>query len=122
MNAKNHKKAIEMTYTDTCNIKEYKSIKDEKSKLIKEKPVIVYENIPCRLSYSSSSLVEVNNGVSEKKQEIKLFMAPEIKIKANSILIVYQNKKGIGLEYKRSSEPKVYDTHQEIAVELKEYT
>ncbi|MFR6311347.1 hypothetical protein [Anaerofustis stercorihominis] len=122
MNAKNHREAIEMTYTDICNVKEYKPTKDERSKLIKEKPVMVYENIPCRLSYSSSPLVEVNNGVSEKKQEIKLFIAPEIKIKPNSILIVYQNKKETGLEYKRSSETKVYDTHQEITVELREYT
>ncbi len=49
---------------------------------------------------------------------MKLFLAPEIRVNSGSRIAVTQN--GISNEYCASGEPAVYDTHQEILLELAE--
>ena len=49
-------------------------------------------------------------------QGLKLFLAPEIRVKPGSKVIVTQN--GITGAYSASGEPAVYSTHQEIVLEL----
>ena len=49
-------------------------------------------------------------------QTIKIFLAPEIRVQAGSKLTVTQN--GVTTEYKSSGEPALYQTHQEIMLEL----
>lgn len=77
--------------------------------------VDVIINQPCRLSFSSSPSA-TNGDVAEINQTVKLFFAPEIKVKEGSKITVTQN--GVTTVYKQSGTPAVYDTHQEVLLEL----
>ncbi|HBF5073513.1 TPA: hypothetical protein KOP86_003713, partial [Clostridioides difficile] len=73
--------------------------------------VIVLENQPCKLSYKN--IVSATEGkLAKLEQTIKLFISPDIEIKAGSKLII--NDK----EYVRSGESAIYPNHQEIILEL----
>ncbi|EIS9734294.1 hypothetical protein K9757_14265 [Clostridioides difficile] len=105
------RKAIEMLYRDKCTIVEYQPIKDAITKRTNNKEVIVLENQPCKLSYKN--ITSATDGkVAKLEQTIKLFISPDIEIKAGSKLII--NDK----EYVRSGESAIYPNHQEIILEL----
>ncbi|HBG5847838.1 TPA: hypothetical protein OUL20_003776, partial [Clostridioides difficile] len=55
--------------------------------------------------------------VAKLEQKIKLFISPDIEIKAGSKLII-TNQNNITKEYIRSGEPAIYPNHQEIILEL----
>ncbi|EGT4083900.1 TPA: hypothetical protein KRK11_003715, partial [Clostridioides difficile] len=98
-------------YRDKCTIVEYQPIKDPVTKRTNNKEVIVLENQPCKLSYKN--IVSATEGkVAKLEQTIKLFISPDIEIKAGSKLII--NDK----EYVRSGESAIYPNHQEIILEL----
>nr|WP_114108991.1 hypothetical protein [Clostridioides difficile] len=100
-----------MLYRDKCTIVEYQPIKDPVTKRTNNKEVIVLENQPCKLSYKN--IVSATDGkVAKLEQTIKLFISPDIEIKAGSKLII--NDK----EYVRSGESAIYSNHQEIILEL----
>ncbi|MCO8812783.1 hypothetical protein KLO35_14195 [Clostridioides difficile] len=105
------RKAIELLYRDKCTIVEYKPIKDPVSKRTNNKEVIVLENQPCKLSYKNITSTEEGK-VAKLTQTIKLFISPNLNIKAGSKLII-NNK-----EYVRSGEPAIYPNHQEVILEL----
>ncbi|HBG5343805.1 TPA: hypothetical protein KQG29_001164 [Clostridioides difficile] len=105
------RKAIEMLYRDKCTIVEYQPIKDPVTKRTNNKEVIVLENQPCKLSYKN--IVSATDGkVAKLEQTIKLFISPNVSVKAGSKLII-NNK-----EYVRSGESAIYPNHQEIILEL----
>lgn len=111
-----HRKALEQTYDGLCNIYEYQKQKDEKTKLTKSGEIKTSEDVPCRLSFTNVAAAQNRDGISTISQTIKLFLAPEIKIKAGSKLVVTQN--GVTTAYKQSGVPAVYASHQEILLEL----
>ncbi|HBE9436516.1 TPA: hypothetical protein KNH97_001497 [Clostridioides difficile] len=105
------RKAIEMLYRDRCTIVEYQPVKDPVTKRTNNKEVIVLENQPCKPSYKN--IVSATEGkLAKLEQTIKLFISPDIEIKAGSKLII--NDK----EYVRSGESAIYPNHQEIILEL----
>ncbi|HBF0312390.1 TPA: hypothetical protein KNK77_002238 [Clostridioides difficile] len=107
------RKAIEMLYRDKCTIVEYHPVKDPISKRTNNKEIVVLENQPCKLSYKN--ITSATDGkVAKLEQTIKLFISPDIEIKAGSKLII--NDK----EYVRSGESAIYSNHQEIILELLE--
>ncbi|VIF92746.1 phage protein [Clostridioides difficile] len=107
------RKAIEMLYRDKCTIVEYQPVKDPVTKRTNNKEVIVLENQPCKLSYKN--ITSATDGkVAKLEQTIKLFISPNIEIKAGSKLII-NNK-----EYVRSGESAIYPNHQEVILELLE--
>lgn len=109
------REAIETMYQDTCNIYEKQKVTDPITHATKFEEILVHENIKCRLSFSSIS-VTGNQEASTKSQTTKLFIAPEIEIKAGSKVSI--NRQGRTLEYKRSGEPALYSTHQEVMLDL----
>ncbi|HBF5864963.1 TPA: hypothetical protein KOR80_001587 [Clostridioides difficile] len=112
------RKAIEMLYRDKCTIVEYQPIKDPVTKRTNNKEVIVLENQPCKLSYKN--IVSATEGkLSKLEQTIKLFISPNISVKAGSKLII-TNQNNITKEYVRSGESAIYPNHQEIVLELLE--
>lgn len=107
------RKAIEMLYRDKCTIVEYQPVKDHLTKRTNNKEVVALENQPCKLSYKN--ITSATDGkVAKLEQTIKLFISPNINIKAGSKLII--NDK----EYVRSGESAIYPNHQEIILELLE--
>lgn len=113
------RKAIESTYKGVCTIVERQDVRDEKTKITrKNEEVLVAKNQPCKLSYEKLNAVQQTETAANIMQGVKLFIAPEIKIKNGSKIIIEQN--GIKSEYALSGVPAVYPTHQEIILELSE--
>ena len=110
------KKAIESLYIGVCSVTEHqKVVKANKSTGFQDTPV--YEDKPCRVSFQSIAQTEADpNGAAALTQIIKLFISPDITIKTGSKIVVTQN--GVTTEYKSSGVPAIYDTHQEIILEL----
>ena len=109
------RKAIEKMYIGTCDVIEHRKVKDPVTKKtgFKDEPVLLAE--PCRLSFKSSPVTGSDNTASVT-QEIKLFVSPDVEIKSGSKIEVTQN--GITKAYTNSSEPIIYETHQEITLKL----
>jgi len=110
------KKAIESTYDGVVTVEEFKKIKDESTKLTAGKAVIVLENQPCRLSFEGLQTANQSKSAASVTQSTKLFISPDVTIKAGSKMTVTQA--GKTTVYTHSGIPAVYDTHQEIILEL----
>lgn len=107
------RKIIESTYCDTCTVTEWQ--KEKIKGVVSSKEVIVFKEQPCKLSFGSLNAADGTESVTETKQCIKLFLAPELEIKAGSKINVEHC--GNTYEYMRSGIPAVYDTHQEIVLD-----
>ncbi len=111
------RKAIESTYLGVCTIIERRDVRDERTKITrKNEEVPVIENQPCKLSFEKLNAVVQTDTAAKLTQGTKLFIAPEIKIKPGSKIIVEQN--GTTTEYSASGEPAVYFSHSEYMLEL----
>lgn len=111
------RKAIESTYSGVCTVIERRNVRDERTKITrKNEEVPVVENQPCKLSFEKLNAVVQTDTAAKLTQGTKLFIAPEIKIKPGSKIIVEQN--GTTTEYSASGEPAVYFSHSEYMLEL----
>lgn len=108
------KRAKEMLYKDICDV--YESIKNTEDYITSTKEVEIFKQIPCKLSFSNSSITSSTDTASGVSQAIKVFMSPEFIIKAGSTMYITRNDETF--RYKSSSEPIVFYTHQEIELEL----
>ncbi len=108
--------AIEILYEHTCTVVEYRKIKDPITKVTKPQEVPVIENQPCKLSFSNVKHSEQTESANSISQIVKLFIAPEVEIKEGSKIIVNHNDRIS--EYKNSGVPAIYNSHQEIVLEL----
>lgn len=83
---------------------------------------ILYEDEPCKLSFSSAigqNNVTGNNGVyATVEKVVKVFCDPDLQIPAGSEICITRN--GVETAYKATSEPSVFSDHQEINLEAKD--
>ena len=109
------RKVIESTYIGKCTVIEHKktvnanhttSLNDE----------IVYKDVPCRLSFKTANPTAQSDSVNAVAQIIKLFLPPDYSISPGSKLVVTQN--AVTTDYKNTGQPFIYDSHQEIELEL----
>lgn len=112
------RKAIESLYTGRCTIVNFQEVFDEITKRTSLEEVVICENEPCRVSYSSVKSAETTETVTELSQVIKLFVRPELIINGGSKITVTQN--GRTVVYHASGEVAVYTNHQEVILTLKE--
>ena len=103
-------------YDGTATVSEWGKVKDKESGLTKQGEVILLENQPCHLSKESSAPAEQTVSAAQVSQTVKLFIAPDIQIKAGSKITVTQA--GINAMYTHSGKSTIYDTHQEILLDL----
>lgn len=108
--------AIERLYKGTCRITNKQKVVDPITKRTTDKDVLFCDNEPCRLSYESIQSADYDHVTSEIKQQIKLFMRPEVMVVAGAKVVVTQN--GRTVTYKAAGQPAVYSNHQEILLEL----
>ena len=105
----------EKMYDGKCTVIEYqKKKKADQSTGFEE--VEVLKDQPCRLSFSTSESADAGVAATGIGQVIKLFLSPDVVVKAGSKIMVTQN--GVTAAYKNSGVPAVYATHQEIVLEL----
>lgn len=111
----NTRKAIESLYGGKCSITEYQKIKKQNGSTGFQETTVI-ENQPCRISFKTVTGAKEGAMNQSITQVIKLFIAPEIAVKTGSKITVTQN--GTTTEYKSSGKPAMYETHQEIILEL----
>ena len=113
MNA--HRKALERLWKDRCSIFVKEKVTDPTTKLtdFEEKPLL--QDQPCKLSFETLTS-STGDPVAAVSQAVKLFISPDVVIKAGSKIIVTQH--GRTTEYSNSGVPAVYPTHQEIMLTL----
>ena len=109
------RKAIESLYVGKCTITEHQKVKKE-NKSTGFQDVIVLEDEPCKLSFSSINTTNEGSVGASLAQVVKVFLAPEVQVKPGSKLTITQH--GVTNEYKSSGQPAFYSTHQEIVLEL----
>lgn len=106
---------VERLYDGQCTISEYRKIaKPNGATAFSE--VVVLQNQPCRLSHNSEPTTMQTSGGAVVTEEIKLFIAPEIEIKPGSKITVTQYD--TTAEYQCSGVPRVYQTHQEVLLQI----
>lgn len=110
------RKAIESTYTGLLTVTEYQAVKDPVTHITKNQKVVVLENQPCKLSFETIKTAIQTEAAAIISQAVKLFVSPDVTIKAGSMITVTQN--GVTTEYTSSGVPAIYPTHQEIMLEL----
>ena len=113
---KTARKSIESMYCGTCDvvIKESYEADDYTTKF---RDVTLIESEPCRLTNKSNNKASLGN-VPEFIHEIKVLINPDIVVPEGSKLIISQN--GITEAYKNSGKSMMYNTHQEILLELED--
>lgn len=110
------RKAIESLYDSVATVIEYQPVKDPTTKRTTQREMSVLENQPCRVSFKAVSQAKGSEMATAAPQVIKLFLAPELVIKPGSKISV--TRKGVTTDYKNSGQPAIYETHQEIILEL----
>ena len=105
---------VEKLYDDVCTVYEYKPYKI--GNLTKHREEILYADIPCRLSYSSSPDNTQSDAAAATTQSIKLFINPAYNIPSGCKIEV--THKGSKTDYSASGQPKLYISHQEIELTL----
>ncbi len=110
------RKAVEATYFGVLTVTEMGKVKDERTKLTKNGPVVVMEGQPCRLSFETLKAAGQSDSVAAIVQVTKLFVSPDVSIRPGSIITVTQD--GVTTDYACSGVSAVYPTHQEIVLEL----
>ena len=108
------KKAIQSLWTGVCNIFGFKDVED-KYGATTHAEVVLFENLPCRLSFKNISQTSQTESFAVSSQVVKLFIAPEVYVPPGSVIEVTQN--GVTRKYKHSGISAVYTNHQEIVLE-----
>ena len=109
------RRAMERLYGDTCTIYEIQHVKDDATGIThKEGWAAVAENLPCRLSSKSVVQTQSVDGLGQITKVVKLYLAPEITVKAGSKIVV--SRRGRTEVYQNSGEPTTRTNHQEIAL------
>ncbi|MCI8876472.1 MAG: hypothetical protein HFI77_10685 [Lachnospiraceae bacterium] len=110
------RKVFESTYEDTCFVYEYLPVKEAGTKISRKEETLVHGDIPCKISFKNTNATGEGDGAAEQKTSVKLFLSPDIPIKAGSKIIVMHL--GEEAAYKNSGTPGKYPSHQEIDLEL----
>jgi len=109
------RRAIESQYDGVCTVCEHTKVKKSNGST-GFSDVVAFENVPCRLSYAKIKPTTQISGAFALMQSIKVFLAPEIPIKPGSKMSITQN--GRTIDYKNTGKPAIYESHQEINLEL----
>lgn len=110
-NVKAERVAIEMTYTDTCDI--IRNVEKEIDYVNRHIDEAVYKNIPCALVMGKSPTESTDTAAFFNYTAV-VFMPPEIEVIAGDRIVV--RRYGRMTEYTNAGRPAVYATHQEVAV------
>ena len=105
------RQAIESLYEGLCSIVYRDEVEDPSTGVTTQVDKVIVENEPCRLSYDNSNRM-MNDIADRTKQDVTLFIRPELKIPAGSKITVTQHN--VTHEFKNSGVPMVHYSHQEV--------
>lgn len=109
---------LSILWKGRATIWEYENVTDPDTHQTTQRQVVVVEDEPCRISFTSEAITDPTTGVAEMTQFTMLFIRPDLTIEAGSVIEVTQN--GRTTKYQRSGKPAVYTNHQEIKLTLYE--
>lgn len=107
-----HRKAIESLYDSMATITTVKETRNKENGQMVSSVVTLYEVQPCRVSSKTNNQAVEADLYKDKKQDIKLFIAPELEIPIGAKIAVTKNKKTTN--YSNAGKAFNYDSHQEI--------
>ena len=102
-------------YTGTWKVEIKRSITDPKTHKTRPEIETLFENVQCRLSHESKSVTQSYDR-NTVDQTIMLFLDNIYEIPAGSRITVAQDN--VVSRYGMASEPNVFETHQQIELEL----
>lgn len=108
--------AVKSLWSGKCTVTQQKSETNEATGREDVNEVILYKDIPCRISFGSDEPTSMSANASFTTQGVTLLIGKDINIPEGSKITVTQNG-AIGV-YSRSGKPAVYLTHQQISLEL----
>lgn len=108
------RQAVESRYTGKCTVTEMQGVKDPVTNILKQTPVVVLTDQPCKMAHRPVETTAMTGGVALLAQSIKLLISPVLEIKPGSKITITQN--GRTADFKRSGLPAVYPSHQEISL------
>lgn len=103
---------IEATYEGRCTVTEFQQVKDPNTKVTKQKEVVVLHDQLCALSQVTLSAAQSNDTANRIDYDAKLFLSPDVTVKAGSRIRILQD--GMDYEFESAGDPFRYPTHQEI--------
>lgn len=103
-------------YDGLATVSEWQKTKNAETKLTGHGEVIIYSDQPCHLSIEGKAADEQSASAASIAQTTKLFISPDLQIKPGSKITVTQA--GVTAMYTHSGKAAVYDTHQEIVLDL----
>ena len=109
------RKALERLWKDACTITEYQEY-TKVNKSTGHRETVVFDNLPCKLSFSTIQANAQTETAATLIQKAKLFIAPDVIISPGSKITVHRGS--TTFEYKSSGEPAVFSSHQEIVLDL----
>jgi len=114
-NIESQRKAIETTYTDTCNVYNFEKVLN--GSITSNQKVIKYKNLKCALSQKSLATTEQTQSQNKVLYDAKLFLSPDVEIETGSYIEI--KRYGKVLEFEQIGEPFIYSTHQEMLLKRK---
>lgn len=116
MNLSMVRSAIESLYFDTATIIEFQEVFDPEDGSTGVEEIVVCENQPCKVSHEYVRNAEDGAALDGIILVSRLFISPDLDIKAGSKIIITRN--GVDTVYENSGEPARYYNHQEIKIKL----
>lgn len=113
-----HRRAIERLYKDICTIYRLQKVKNPDTGVTEMTPVAIYENQPCRISQKSLGTNSQTDAQNNIMYETKLFIAPELGLKQGDKI---EATRGSTVRKYEAGEPFIYETHQEVSIQRKEW-
>lgn len=111
-----YQKAIRKLWDGLCDVYVRETQVNPASGRDEPVPVLLHQNVPCRLSYHLIAETKEDSGAEKIQQTTKLFLAKDVEIPPGSKLVVTQEGKTEA--YSRTGQPAVYSHHQEIMLKL----
>lgn len=116
INLDSYSTAVKSLWSGKCTVTQQKGETNEVTGREEVDEVILYKDIPCRISFGSDEPTSMSANASFTTQGVTLLIGKDINIPEGSKITVTQNG-AIGV-YSRSGKPAVYLTHQQISLEL----
>ena len=106
---------LEKLYIDTATIIEYQDVEDPVTHITDKQEVVVYENVPCKLSHHVP-LTTGEGSAASLNLSSYAFFSPDLDIKAGSKIIITRNGKSFA--YANSGEAAMGINHQKIMLKV----
>lgn len=109
------RKHLEKLYLDKATIIEFQEIEDPETHITTHEEIVVYENVPCKLSHHVPLTTGEGSSSSLSLSSYAMF-SPDLVIKPGSKIII--NRNGRETVFENSGEPAIHFNHQKIMLRI----